>query len=110
MELKDLVREKWAEKALAITSPPEDVAKLASARKEILRIINWEVNDDRHRKIDQIKDTATYICRILSNVLDNPQDEKFRRVSHLEVLHAWSFNSSPTISYFCMLRLACRYG
>lgn len=85
MEQKELIREKWAEKAVATptTTPSEDDAKLASARKEILRIINWEVNDDRHRKIDQIKDTVAYLCKILSNVLNNPQEEKFRRVRDL---------------------------
>ena len=84
----DEVRKKWAEQAS--TSPRvqnnENAEKIAAARKEIIRVVNWNLNDDKHRKIEQIKDTVDYLVKIIGNVRDQPTEEKYRRVS-------WPFHS-----------------
>jgi hypothetical protein len=83
----DDVRKKWAEMESPTTSAgkdkvlKEDEAKIAAARREIIKVVNWDLNDDKHRKTEHIKDTVTYLRRILENVRDNPTEEKFRRVS-----------------------------
>lgn len=39
-----------------------------------------QLNDDKHRKLEQILDTTQYLQKICGNVKDNPQEAKFRRV------------------------------
>lgn len=80
----DDVHKKWAEMEIPTTSAgkdKEDEAKIAAERKKIIKIVNWDLNDDKHRKTENIKDTVTYLRRILENVRDNPTEEKFRKVS-----------------------------
>jgi hypothetical protein len=81
----DEVHKKWAEVEIepdaALLKNKEDQAKIAAARKQIIRVVNFDLNDDKHLKLSQIKDTVTYLRRILENVRDNPTEEKFRKVS-----------------------------
>lgn len=80
----DEVHKKWAAMEIPASSTgkdKEDQAKIASARKQIIKTVNFDLNDDRHLKTEKIKDTVTYLRRILENVRDNPTEEKFRKVS-----------------------------
>ena len=79
----DAVRRKWAEEQSTIVTPAvqEENIKLAAKRKDILKIINWL--NDKHRTLAQILDTLTYLKRICENVRDNPEDQKFRKVSEI---------------------------
>lgn len=79
----DEVHKKWAEVELPTASGKntEDQAKIAAARKQIIKVVNWDLNDDKHRKSPQIKDTVTYLRRILENIRDNPTEKKYRKVS-----------------------------
>lgn len=86
----DEVRKKWAEQGAP--SPranfDENSEKIAAARKVLLRVVNWDLNDDKHRKLEQIKDTVEYLMKILGNVRDHPTEEKYRRVrSHVLLQH-----------------------
>lgn len=78
---KEVVRAKWAEKSLHPPSVKLEDEKVGRARKEIVRVINWELNDTRHRKLDQIKDTVVYLKKILNNVRNNSDEQRYRRVS-----------------------------
>jgi hypothetical protein len=80
----DEVHKKWAEVEVptsAVLKNKEDEAKINAARKQIIHIVNWELNDDKHLKTEQIKDTVVYLRKILENVRDNPTEPKFRKVS-----------------------------
>jgi PUB domain len=79
----DKVQEKWAKVEIPTSTgkDKEDEAKIAAARKAIIKVVNWDLNDDKHRKTEHIKDTVTYLRKILENVRDNPTEEKFRKVS-----------------------------
>jgi hypothetical protein len=80
----DEVHKKWAEVEIKpdaeLLKNKEDQAKIAAARKQIIRVVNFDLNDDKHLKLSQIKDTVTYLRRILENVRDNPTEEKYRKV------------------------------
>ncbi|KAG7673267.1 hypothetical protein Ndes2526B_g03302 [Nannochloris sp. 'desiccata'] len=78
----DEVHKKWAEVELPTASGKntEDQAKIAAARKQIIKVVNWDLNDDKHRKSPQIKDTVTYLRRILENIRDNPTEKKYRKI------------------------------
>ncbi|EFN55941.1 hypothetical protein CHLNCDRAFT_145228 [Chlorella variabilis] len=55
-------------------------AKFKEARARMIKIVNWQLNDDKHRKLEQILDTTQYLQKICGNVKDNPQEAKFRRI------------------------------
>ncbi|KAI3437897.1 hypothetical protein D9Q98_000342 [Chlorella vulgaris] len=55
-------------------------AKFVAARKAMVRIIQWELNDDKHRALEQILDTTQYLLKICGNVKNSPDESKFRRI------------------------------
>ena len=77
---KDVVRAKWVEKSINKPSHKPEDEKIGRARKEIVRVINWELNDTRHRKREQIKDTVVYLKKILNNVRNHAEEQRYRRV------------------------------
>ena len=80
----DEVHKKWAEVEIPTSAVKnkEEEAKIATARKAIIKCVNWDLNDDKHRRTEQIKDTVTYLRRILDNVRNDPTNDKYRRVSN----------------------------
>lgn len=83
--LKDAVRDKWQSKqgefnqSQDLTKADED-RQFAEAKKRINHVVNWELNDDKHLKLDQIQTTVIALKQIMNNVREHPEDGKFRRI------------------------------
>lgn len=55
-------------------------AKFQEARKAMIKTINWQLNDDKHRKLEQILDTTQYLQKICGNVYEHPEEAKYRKI------------------------------
>jgi hypothetical protein len=53
--------------------------RLAEARKKMVKVVNWELMDERHRRLEDIDDTVRYLLTINSNVATHPDDMKYRK-------------------------------
>ncbi|KAL4451902.1 hypothetical protein ABPG75_007564 [Micractinium tetrahymenae] len=64
--------------------PPLEVqqqeAKFQEARKAMIKVVNWQLNDYKHRKLEQILDTTQYLQKICGNVRDHPEEPKYRKI------------------------------
>lgn len=46
----------------------------------MIKVVNWQLNDDKHRKLEQILDTTQFLQKICKNVRDSPTEEKYRKI------------------------------
>lgn len=80
--MTERVREHWAAVGTPTKDPEEllpQEAAIKDARKQLNKIINWSLNDDKHLKIHQIHDTVKYLQQMTDNILAHPTTDKFRR-------------------------------
>eukprot|EP00890_Picochlorum_soloecismus_P006072 jgi/Picsp_1/6466/NSC_03812-R1_hypothetical protein CHLNCDRAFT_145228 [Chlorella variabilis] len=49
-------------------------------KRKIERILVWEVQDDKHESLQEIERYVGLMAKILSNVLNNPLDRKYRKM------------------------------
>jgi len=85
MEMDGRAKEHWV--AVSKDLPANDRPKhsdadpaVADARKRLLKIVHWSLNDDKHTTLEQIHETAERLQKIVDNVLMAPSEERFRRI------------------------------
>lgn len=76
-------------------SDPKNSPRFVKAKKELLHIINWQINDDKHRKLEQIEATLRHLLLISNNILDHPDEEKYRQIRILNPIFDRHVRSSP---------------
>eukprot|EP00887_Chlorella_sp_A99_P007878 scaffold20.g7878.t1 len=54
--------------------------RVAAQRKALIHVANWQIMDERHRKLAQIDDSVTFLRRICDNVRSQPDEPKFRKI------------------------------
>lgn len=58
----------------------QETQRLGVAKKRLLHVANWSIMDEKHRKLEQIRDSVDFLRRICGNVRDHPEQVKYRKI------------------------------